>query len=142
MIAKAKFLIQRCQNEKTQAIISAISLAELLSGTSSEEQMRYYEVINRRFRVVLFDGIAAIQFARMWPQWKERRKQAAESLGIESISREEVKADYMIIATAIAVGANCIYSDDAKLRKFAEGNIQALPLPDSSAPSYPLGMNS
>ena len=41
-----------------------------------------------------------------------------------------MKADYLIMATALAKGADCIYSEDAGLKKFAQGHINVRPLPN------------
>lgn len=41
-----------------------------------------------------------------------------------------MKADLMIIATALAKGASCIYSEDSGLKKFAQDYIDGKPLPN------------
>jgi predicted nucleic acid-binding protein len=69
-----------------------------------------------------FDTQAALHFEKMW----RNRKQVKDQNGI---SRAEMKADFMIAATAIARGAECIYSEDAGLKKFAQDYIDVRPLP-------------
>lgn len=41
-----------------------------------------------------------------------------------------MKADFMIAATALARGADCIYSEDIGLRRFAQDYIDVRPLPN------------
>jgi predicted nucleic acid-binding protein len=121
MIVKAEHLIQQCEEERIQIIVPAIVVAELLSGLKPESYSEFTAFMQRRFMVIPFDTQAALHFAVMW----RNRKQSL----IDAVTRTEMRTDYLIIATAKARGAKCIYSEDPHLSNFAQNYIEVKGLP-------------
>lgn len=121
MIPKAKYLLQKCKDEKQKVLVPAIVLAELLSGTEQARHDEFYRIIQKRFIVPPFDAAAAVHYAKIWQEKKPGGTQA---------TREEIKADCMIVAIAVARGADCVYTCDNTLKKIAHGFIDTRDLPE------------
>ena len=90
--------------------------------------------MGKTFRIIPFDDLAAKYFAEIWQKNKASRMTARE----KGISRAEIKADYMIVATAAAHKAFCIYSNDPHLPMFSEGYVEVRRLPDVPPEQLPL----
>lgn len=127
-IDQAKYLLSLCEENQKIVLIPSIVVGEILSSLTPNAVNEFTTVLHRRFRVVPYDTQAAVIFAMMW---RDRKKllQLNQQLSLGA-TREEIKADCMIAATAKAKGASCIYSEDAKLAKFAKNHIEVLPLPN------------
>jgi predicted nucleic acid-binding protein len=119
-IEKAKYLISTCEENDVKIMVPSIVLSEVLCALHMNHHVKVAELMHRRFIVSPFDVQSAIQFARIWSNKKK----------ITEISRHEMKADYMIIATALARKAECIYSEDKGLKNFAQDYIEIKSLPD------------
>lgn len=119
-IKKSKNLISICEETNVKIMVPSIVVAEVLCALDTRLHVKVAELMHRRFIVSPFDVQSAIQFARIWSNKKK----------IAEISRQEMKADYMIIATALARQAQCIYSEDRGLKNFAQDYIEIKPLPD------------
>lgn len=124
MIARATALIEKCQEDATKIIVPSIVVAELLSGASERESNQLLAALQKHFIVPPFDIQAAQYFAKLW-----RDKELREGLKNEGATRAEMKADCLIVATAVARGARYIYSHDPKLEKFGRGHIEVRGLP-------------
>jgi predicted nucleic acid-binding protein len=118
-IEKAISLIKKCETDGDDIMVPSIVLAEFLCGVDPILQHEVAEFIRTTFIVPPFDAQAALKFTEMWNNKQNRGQQ---------ISRAEMKADYMIIATAVVKGADCIYSEDQGLKRFAQGFINVKPL--------------
>ena len=121
-IEKSKYLISMCEKNGIKIMVPSVVIAEVLCALEPRLHSAVSELMHRRFIVPPFDTQAALHFAEMW----RNKKQPKDESGI---SRSEMKADYMIIATARARGANCIYSEDSGLKKFAQDYVDVKPLP-------------
>ncbi|NJL57616.1 PIN domain-containing protein [bacterium] len=125
-IAQAESLISSCEENKINIMIPSIVFAEVICNLDSKLQNELSAVMTRRFIIPPFDTRAALYFAQMWKEAWGRRKGLDENI---RVSREHMKADLMIIATARSNGAYCIYSEDASLKLFACDYIDVKPLP-------------
>ena len=121
-IDKARHLIQTCEKDGTEIMIPSVVVAEVLCALKPRLHIEFSAIIHKRFIIPPFDTQAALKFAEIW----QKRKAAK---GDSKISRAEMKADFMITATAVVGGAECIYSEDAGLKKFAQDYINVRPLP-------------
>jgi predicted nucleic acid-binding protein len=121
-VDKAKYLISICERDKIEIIVPSVVVAEILCAIDPSLHNAFSELMHRRFIVPPFDTQAALHFAEMW----RSKKQIKDDSGIK---RAEMKADFMIAATAMARGAKCIYSEDLGLKKFAQDYIDIKPLP-------------
>jgi predicted nucleic acid-binding protein len=121
-IEKARYLINQCGEEGIKIMVPSVVVAEFLCGVDPELSGAASQLMHDRFIVLPFDTQAALHFAEMWRNKKHLK-------GEIGISRAEIKADLMIIATAVARGAKCIYSEDVGLKNTAQGYIEVKPLP-------------
>lgn len=126
MIPKAEYLIKKCAEEKNRLIIPSVVMAELLCPIPLKSHDKYFGIMGKTFRIIPFDDLAAKYFAEIWQKNKDSRTTARKN----GISRAEIKVDYMIVATAAAHGAFCIYSNDPHLNVFSEGYVEVRKLPD------------
>lgn len=127
MIDRAQYLIEQCEEKKDKILVPSIVVAELLMGTNSAKHEQLIQLLERRFIIPPFDVQASAFFAKIWRQNKTTRKVLiAEGLA----TRAELKADSMIVATAVAKKAWCIYSMDPHIRKFADGFVSVLTIPE------------
>lgn len=117
-IEEAKYLIQKMQDDDHQVIIPSIALAEFLCGIDPSRRPELINTIYSHFRVIPFDTAAAAIYANMWHQLgKEKRVQIRDE---EKITRSVLKADMMIVATALSRDAWCIYSEDGGIKNVSE----------------------
>ncbi len=124
-IKKAKYLIGKCEQDGIRIMVPSVVVAEVLCALEPRLHSSVSELMHRRFIVPPFDTQAALHFAEVWRNNKQLKDE-----GRISISRAEMKADSMIIATALARGANCIYSEDTGLKKIAQDYIDVKSLPN------------
>jgi predicted nucleic acid-binding protein len=118
-IDKAKNLISICEKDGINIMVPSVVVAEILCSLELGLHSAFSELMHRRFIVPPFDTQAALHFAKIW----KNKKQLKDEGGI---SRAEMKADFMITATALARGAKCIYSQDVGLKKFAQDYTKTL----------------
>ena len=121
-IEKAQYLINSCEKNGTKMMIPSVVVAEVLCALDSKSHSAVSELMHRSFIVPPFVTEAATYIANKWRIKKHVKDKA--------VSRAEMKADFMIAATALSRGASCIYSEDAGLRKFAQDYISVKPLPN------------
>jgi predicted nucleic acid-binding protein len=134
MIPRTKRFLAECQEQKVRVLVPSVVLAELLTAIEPRHHALTTNLLEKSFPVLPFDAAASQVFARLWQQRKESG--LLERLKNEDGAvRQELKADCMIVATALAQRAEAIYSHDDKLRKFADGVIPVLEVP--RMPSQP-----
>ncbi len=129
MIHRAADLINTLDKSSSQVIVPSLVLAELLMPVKAEDYGRLLADISKKFRVVPFDTKAAFYYASLWKSWRE--KNTAAQLGDNRPTRAKMKTDFMIVATAVSRKAECIYTADSDIEKFAKGHIEVLKLPVS-----------
>jgi len=123
LIPRCKRLIESISDEPI--LVSAVSLAEFLTGMPGELQSPQIELINTHFVVRPFGAKAASVAANIYN--KAAIKQATAETGLAT---GYIKADLQILATAIAEGAHTIYADDGSFKTLALGqNIIVKPIP-------------
>lgn len=127
MILRAKHLIEKCEEQKKKILVPSIVVAELLIKVEPSKHERFIKLMEKRFIVPPFDVQAASYFAQIW----QNNKQLRNSLMNDGVvTRKELKADSMIVATAVARKAWCIYSMDPHIKKFANGYVEVLDVPE------------
>ncbi len=125
MILRAEYLLEKFQSNGTKILVPAIVVAEILAGIDERKHDQFTQSMNKFFIVPPFDTQAAQHFAKMWMANKALRNK----LSTKGITRSEMKADCLIVATAVARGCSCVYSHDDQLGKFAHGHIDVKELP-------------
>lgn len=131
MIARAEKFFSRIDEYQDYVIIPTIVLAEVLAPEPTIIRAKYLEILNKTFVIAPFDARAALKYAEMMSGRLEEVKTISNDIGIP---RQKMKADHMVIATAIVNGANCIYSTDTGLKAFANGYIDVKDLPPLKDP--------
>lgn len=126
MVLKAEAFFRWIDDSKHDVIIPTIVVAEVIAKEPTEIRASYLEILNKSFIITNFDTRAALKYADLlYGRFKEVKDVAAE-IGVE---RQRMKADHMIIATAIANGANRIYSYDSGIKSFSTGFIDVQEFP-------------
>jgi predicted nucleic acid-binding protein len=147
-VARAKerieYLIETLWEAKQKIVIPTPALSELLAVVSKPQELLEKINSSRWFEIYPFDQRAAIECA-------EFVQAAIKSGGKKSLPSTWAKAkfDWQIIAIAIVVGADTIYSDDEDIPRYLAGKPlkvlrvsdlpapppQQMPLPDVSTPN-------
>ncbi len=110
---RARWLLHELENADTQIVLPTIVLSELMVPMSPEQRASFLETAREQFAVVPFDDRAADIAAGLWQKHRKLRKQ-------DRTSRQVMKADVLILASAYAAGARVTYSHDRKCRRLAE----------------------
>jgi len=139
-ILRAKYLIDCLLKEKKQVMLPAVVVGEAAVRISPEERPRFFSVVSERFRVAPFDMLSAIKYSPLLLE-RFQEKQAENLIKSEENGkswRRAIKADCMILATALAYGANRIYTEDGGLTNLAAPHIIVSGLPEVPPQPIPL----
>lgn len=127
-IPRAENFIEWLQREKKRIMVPSVALAEWLVPIPLEFQRENIAKISKGFQIQPFDIAAATKFAEL----RALRIQdgTIDSLLETGLYHRDITADGMIVATAIAHKAKCIYSDDLGVSRFAGATIECSEMPD------------
>jgi predicted nucleic acid-binding protein len=126
MIGKAQSFFKWIDEGKHDCIIPSIVVAEVLAPEPPEIRAAYLDILNQGFVIVNFDIRAAMKYADLLNGRFSEVKQKSQEMNID---KHTMKADHMIIATAMANGANCIFSYDRGMKAFSNGLIDVREFP-------------
>ena len=127
MILRAKALLAKLDEEKVPVVIPSVVLAELLMNIPKSEHELIIKKIEKRFIISSFDARTSSCFADLWYRKKEIRKEEPKC------TRDHLKADLMIVASAITAGSDHIYSCDDHVSKASANQITCTDLPKADA---------
>lgn len=128
-VDKSKSLLDFLTIENSLVYIPSIVVTEFLNNIPIENHQLHIESLSKRFRIVPFDTAAARETSRLF-----RLRDADETIKQmkkENISNRTIKADCMIVGTAISHKATIIYSDDKGLKNIAHNEIPVKSLADA-----------
>jgi hypothetical protein len=126
LIERAEYFFKWVDADKIDVLIPSIVLAEILAPEPENLRAEYYNILSKNFIIVNFDERTAFKYAQLvHGRFDELKKAAIEA----DISRNKMKIDHMIVACAMVNNANCIYSHDNGLKKFAADRIDVRELP-------------
>ncbi len=125
-ISLAKRFIDKLSADDN-VLIPSIVLAEFLIPIPPDQHAMVINLFNKNFIIAPFDALAASKFALIWQTNKP--PETAKQLIKDNATRAELRADSMIVATAVARKAECIYSYDGWVKKFAKGFIEVREIP-------------
>jgi predicted nucleic acid-binding protein len=110
-----------------EVMIPSIVFGELLAQLGPDERRDAQRDVNSKWIVAPYDSVAAIRFAEMryTPHIRTLIKELQGQSGDPRVTRNRLVADVMIVATAVAHGADIIYTWDNDIVKFAHGYIDA-----------------
>ena len=100
--------------QERQMVFPTVALSEVLIPIAKDKRIAVIHTIKEFFVVHPFDEKAATIASDLWVRHKQLPKEEQYQ------ERLVLKADVMIIASAVAAGATHFYSHDEKCRKLAE----------------------
>jgi len=130
MVKKAKVFLEHIEKDsQTRILVPAIVLAELLLKVPPEIHNMVCNLFQKSYQVIPFDVKAAAVFAKIWQV--KKNDNIIKTLTAEgNTTKNELKTDCLIVATAVSRKAARIYSHDSRiLKKFAEDYIEVCEIP-------------
>ncbi len=127
MIRRAEIFLSQLKKDDKRILIPSIVLGEMLIDGNSAFLSDIQSRVERSFIVGDYGALAAMHFARLWRNYNGSLD--VKELRESGKTRHELKADRMIVATAIAFGAECIYSHDPGVKLFGGKEIEVRELP-------------
>jgi predicted nucleic acid-binding protein len=128
------FLVKTLEEKRERIAIPTPAYTEFLvkAGTAKNS---YYQKLETSsvFRIEPFSKRAAIECA-------ELLERALSAKSRREVTKTKFKFDWMIVATAKAHGASCLYCIDADIQRYATTagvaavHVDALPLPKGTIP--------
>jgi predicted nucleic acid-binding protein len=129
MIDKTKRFLKWLDNRKATILVPTVVVAEFLMNVPPEHHATITNLLDRSFVIAPFDTVAAAYFSKIWQTKKDQG--IIDEARRDGKTRELIKVDGMLVATAVARKAKIIYSYDNKgVCKFAEGFIEVAEIPD------------
>ena len=125
-ISLAKRFIDKLGDDDN-VLIPSIVMAEFLIPIPPELHATVINLFNKNYIIAPFDALAASKFSLIWQTNKPA--ETAKQLIKDYATRAELRADSMIVATAVAWKAECIYSYDKWVKTFAKGFIEVKDIP-------------
>lgn len=130
MIYRSKALFERLDKSDKKLLVPSIVVGEFLIRMPPETYQITSNLIERDFIVADFDIVAAAHYAKIW-RAKQNDKKLMNELSALGKTRQELKADRMIVATAIANGVECIYSHDKGVVAFGTDFVDVREVPQA-----------
>lgn len=127
LVSVARDFMQWVNDQQFRVIVPSIVVSELLIPVPPEEHPIVLSQFSTDYRIVPFDLACARKFAEMRRHHiiQNRLKELLNPKQL-SATKSALKADVMIIATAITFGAETLYSHNDDMRNMATGFIEAL----------------
>lgn len=131
MIRRTKLFLDLLDKKKAQIIIPSVVAGEFLLGIPLKNHQKVMEVLEKNFQIVPYDTAAALIAAELWIEKNKGSSGISEELkvGLQDSSRIKLKDDCKIVATAIKCKADCLYSEDDGVKKFAQDRIEVKEVP-------------
>jgi len=117
-IERTQLLFQQLHQDKAEIIIPSVVLSEFLMGIEKIEVAKYFKEINKFCKIYSFDTAVAFKLSEIFQNIKQDG--LYEELKNEGRTKQCIKFDSMIIATAIIQRASIIYTYDGGVKKIAE----------------------
>jgi predicted nucleic acid-binding protein len=130
MIQRTKQFFEWCKSKKITIMVPSIVVGELLTAIEPKHHSMVINLLNNGFQIPPYDAQASALFAKLWRE-KQESGLFSEVKNELQATRQELKADCMIVATAISKKAEVLYSNDDKLKKFAGSSIDVREIPAS-----------
>lgn len=131
MIRRTGLLLDYLEERKANIIIPSVVVGEFMVKVPKENHQKVMNILEKRFQIASYDTAAALIAAEIWIDKNKGSSGINDELreGLQDTSRIKLKDDCKIVATAIKYKADCIYSEDEGVKKFAEGRIDAREVP-------------
>ena len=130
-VERARQLFDDLDQSDSRVMIPSVVVAEFLAGVPKSQHGNLLDVLNRRFQIPPFDTRTAAVAAELWREAAERNPHLKAQVreAFPGTEKAKIKADLMVLATALARNAEILYTHDGPLAKVAEGRIEIRELP-------------
>jgi rRNA-processing protein FCF1 len=117
-------LLKLISKKGFNAVLPAVCLSELVVGFPSfTDAQKVHAIMSREFMVLPFDNNCALQLHKVMcspnSEGKKLKEQQKEQLG-NGFSRQKMKVDAMILASAMANNCNMLLTSDVGLKAAAD----------------------
>lgn len=131
MINRAQSLLTELDDSNAHILVPAVVVTEFLAGVPKETHTKLLEVLNRRFQLPPFDVRTAAIAADLWRIGAEKDPSLRDVIRetFPAVTNAKIKADTMILATALMRKADILYTHDGPLRTIAKQWIEVRELP-------------
>ena len=131
MVNRAQALFEDLDESDADIMVPAVVVSEFLAGAPKPHHSGLLEVLNRRFQLPPFDVRTAAVAAGLWRDAAERNPHLREVVreAFPGTEKAKIKADMMILATALVRKADILYTHDGPLRTIAAELIEVRDLP-------------
>lgn len=131
MISRTQVLFEDLDALDADIMVPAVVVSEFLAGVPKPQHAGLLEVLNRRFQLPPFDVRTAAVAAELWRDAAERNPHLRDVVreAFPGTEKAKIKADMMILATALVRKADILYTHDGPLRTLADGLIEVRDLP-------------
>jgi len=131
MIRRTRLFFEFLEKKNAQIIIPSVVAGEFLLGVPLENHQKIMEVLEKKFQIAPYDTAAALIAAELWIERNKGSTGISDELkeGLADPSRIKLRDDCKIVATAIKCRADCLYSEDEGVKKFAQGRIEVKEVP-------------
>ena len=122
-IQRAKWLFEMLEEEKSQIVVPTVAVAEYLTPIPSNDHAAVLAAMRERFLLAPFDVRAASLAAQLFGEGRIVRTVGKPG------ARKCLRADSLIIATAVTFGARVFYTGDDDCRTMASKVMEAKGMP-------------
>ena len=132
LLERAKHLLKQCQAAKDRVIVPAIVIGELLANLPLDTHEVFLRAIRDSSLVVVpYDLNTARLNAKIWQEQRpwEKLKEAG-------LSKQAVKTDVLIVATALAQRCNVLYTQDRGVYNLANFYTDCRYVSDVDLPAH------
>ncbi len=121
---RARSLFSQLKTVGATIIIPSVAVAEFLIPIADKDaKNKVMSAISESFAIMPFDARCCELASTLYAEWKPAYQDGTPG------SRDFLKADAMIVATAKIYGASIFYSDDKKCREMASQVMEAKEMP-------------
>lgn len=138
MIERAAQFLESLDEKRVQVIVPMPVVAEFLVGADEKDHATILQTFHERFILAPYDALAALATARVRKKNLQSQREAAVRQELAEMPRPQIAVDHMIIGIALANRAECIYTHDKPLKRFAEGHIAVREIPLALERQLPL----
>lgn len=129
LIPIATNFIDYLSENNNKILLPTPLITEILSPVPPTEHKSILDLLDKRFMIAPFDNIASLKCAELMNNILTNNE-LKEYREANSVPKNKIKFDCMIVAIAITKRATCIYSEDPDIKKFSAEQIPVLPLPN------------
>ncbi len=132
-IQRAKDFFNWVDQKGLQILLPAPVLAEVLTPVPAADQAKVLALIDKRFMVAPFDYAASVKCAELlYKSFNDADK--IQYRADNAVPRQKMKYDCMVAAICITRKVATLYTEDADITKFSDGQLIIKPLPKINPP--------